>query len=145
MYIICQNTTGNNDLWSESSKNQRHSKKKRKSVPFKMMAVFYGWDFFIRSNFLRVYKMTEMSLILLASIEFDFFSICFFCLVLWNLANHNGKLGCFGYGNLNAIFSYNLIVNWWRYFIEVFRQLGDPCFHKGILGHFQILVGLINN
>ena len=145
MYIICQNTTGNNDLWSESSKNQRHSKKKRKSVPFKMMAVFCGWDFFIPSNFLRLYKMTETSLILLAGIGFDFFGIFFHRLVLRNLPNHNGKLGCFGYGNFDAIFSYNLIINWWRCFIEVFWQLGDPCFHKRILGHFQILVGLINN
>ena len=145
MYIIWQNTTGNNDLWSESSKNQRHSKKKIKNVPFKRMAVFYGWDFFIRSNFLRLYKMTEKSLILLASIGFDFFGIFFHCLGLRILANHNGKFGCFGYGNFDAIFSYNLIVNWWRYFIEAFWQLGDPCFHKGILGHFQILVGLINN
>ena len=86
-------------------------RKKEKNVPFKRMAVFYGWDFFIRSNFLRVYKMTEMSLILLASIEFDFFGIFFHCLVLRNLANHNGKFSCFGYGNLDAIFSYNLIVN----------------------------------
>ena len=82
----------------------------RKSVPFEIMA-FNGWDFFIRSSFPRLYKMTETSLSLLASIRFDFFSIFSFCLVLRNLANLNGKFGCFGYGNLNAIFSYNLIVD----------------------------------
>ena len=86
-------------------------RKKKKKRPVQNDGFFYGWDFFIRSNFLRLYKMTEKSLILLASIGFDFFGIFFHCLGLRILANHNGKFGCFGYGNFDAIFSYNLIVN----------------------------------